>query len=129
MVRDFKVSKIPASFRYAFRGIWHVLRSEQNLQIHAIATVVAITLAILFRVSAIELAIVLLAVGFVLASEILNTVIEDFLDIVHPAHHDSVRRIKDALAGAVLLAAVIALAVGALVFGPHILAALNGRSL
>lgn len=129
MVKNFDIRRIPGSFRFAARGIWHVLRSEQNLQIHLIATIAAITLAVLFRVSTIELALILLAIGFVLASEILNTVIEDFLDIIHPQHHESIRRIKDALAGAVLLAALIAITVGCLIFGPHVVAALEGRGL
>lgn len=128
MVKEFRLRRIPASFRYAFRGIWHVIRTEQNLRIHLFATLVALVLATLFQITTIELALILLAIGFVLASEILNTVIEDFLDILHPQHHAAVRRIKDALAGAVLLAALVALALGALIFLPHILALLeNGK--
>lgn len=121
MVRDFKLSRVPASFKYAVRGIWHVLRTEQNLQIHAVAAIAVVALAFYYRISAVEFAVILLAVGLVIASEVLNTVIEDFLDIIHPRHHESVRRIKDALAGAVLVAALVAVAVGCLVFGPYVL--------
>lgn len=122
MVKDLSIRRLPASFRYAARGIWHVLRTEQNLQIHIFATVVAIGLAIYYQLPALEFAVILLVIGMVLTLELLNSVIEDFLDILHPRHHESVRRIKDALAGAVLLAALIAIAVGALIFAPHLLA-------
>lgn len=125
MVKDFNIRRIPASFRYAARGVWHVLRTEQNAQIHFLAASVAVTLSVAFKISSLEFAIILLAVGFVVVSEVLNTVIEDFLDIIHPRHHESVRRIKDALAGAVLLAAIIAISIAVLIFGPYFVAALG----
>jgi diacylglycerol kinase (ATP) len=100
----------------------HVMRTEHNIRIHAVAAIAAIGLAIYFDLPTAEFAIIILAVGLVMAAEIFNTVIEDFLDIIHPRHHEAVRRIKDALAGAVLLAALAALMVGILIFGPLLLA-------
>jgi diacylglycerol kinase len=122
VVKDIKIRRVPASFRYAARGIWHILRTEQNLQIHLVATALAIGLGVYFRISPGEFALVLLAIGLVLIAEVINTVAEDLLDIIHPAHHPVVRRIKDALAGAVLVAAIIALTIATLVFGPYLLA-------
>lgn len=124
MVRDLDPRRIPQSFRYAVRGIWHVLRNERNLQLHVLATLAVIGLGLGLDISGPEFAIILLAIGIVLTAEVLNTVIEDFLDVIHPQHHESVRRIKDALAGAVLLAAFVAVGVGALIFGPYLVAAL-----
>jgi diacylglycerol kinase len=122
VVKELDPKRLHRSFRYAARGVWHVLRSEANLRIHVAATALAVTAGILLGISGPEFAIVLLAIGLVLTLEVINTVIEDFLDILHPQHHGSVRRIKDALAGAVLLAAFVAIGVGALVFGPYLLA-------
>lgn len=124
MVKDIRLRRVPKSFKYAARGIWHVLRTEQNIQIHTVATAVVVVLAILLHITATEWAILLLTIGLVLSGEILNTVVEDFLDIIHPEHHESVRRIKDAIAGAVLLSAGIAVAEGVIIFGPRIVAAL-----
>lgn len=129
MVRDFSVKRLPASFRYAARGIWHVVRTEQNLRIHFLVTIVVVLMAAYWSITTVEMAILLLTIGFVLASEILNSVIEDFLDVLHPDHHQTVGRIKDVLAGSVLLAALIATLVGLLVFGPYFLATLEGRTL
>lgn len=128
MVRDLSPKRLPRSFGYAGRGIWHVIRTEANLRIHVIATAVVIITGILLEISGPEFAILLLAIGLVLIAEVLNTVIEDFLDILHPKHHRAVRRIKDALAGAVLLAALVAVGVGVLIFGPYLLAALSGTT-
>jgi undecaprenol kinase len=125
MVKDLRIRRLPLSFKYAARGAWHVLRTEQNVRIHAAAAIIVIILGAALEISAIEWAVVLLAIGLVIGSEILNTVIEDFLDILHPEHHPAVRRIKDALAGAVLLGAIISLVIGVLIFGPRILAALQ----
>ncbi|MDP4000275.1 MAG: diacylglycerol kinase family protein [bacterium] len=122
MVKDLNPKRLHRSFRYASRGIWHVLRNESNLRIHIGATAVVITSGIVLGITGFEFAIILLAIGLVLTAEVINTVIEDFLDILHPDHHDAVRRIKDALAGAVLLAAFVAIGVGVLIFGPYLLA-------
>lgn len=118
MVKDFSIRRIPGSFRFALRGILNVLRSEQNVQIHAVVAIAAITLSIVLKISTVEFALILLATGLVLGAEILNTVIEDFLDVLHPDHHGAIRRIKDALAGAVLLSALIAVSIGFLIFAP-----------
>ena len=129
MVRDFHLRRIPASFRYAWRGLWHVLRTEHNLRIHLAATLLAVVLAILLHISEVEWAVLALTIGFVIFSEVLNSVIEDFLDVIHPSQHESVRRIKDVLAGAVLFSAFIALVVGVLLFGSRLVAWLSGSSL
>jgi diacylglycerol kinase (ATP) len=113
------------SFGHAGRGIMHVLRNEQNVQLHSLVALAVIALAFYFQISSLEFAAILLAIGLVLTAEVINTVIEDLLDLIHPGQHPVVGRIKDALAGAVLIAAVIAAAVGALVFLPYLFAALR----
>jgi diacylglycerol kinase len=129
MVKDFNLRRLPASFRYATRGIWYVLRTEQNIQIHFVATAIVIALGMIYHISALEFAVLLLAIGFVIAAEVLNTVIEDFLDVIHPTHHHAVRRIKDSLAGAVLLAAMISVGIGLLIFIPRIVAGIPPNGL
>lgn len=124
MVKDLNPRRLHRSFRYAARGIWHVLRNESNLRLHVAATALVIVAGIWLELSAAEFAVLLLAIGLVLTAEVINTVIEDFLDIIHPDRHPAVRRIKDALAGAVLLAAFVAIGVGLLIFWPRLLAAL-----
>lgn len=125
MVKDLQPKRLPASFKYAARGLWHVIRTEQNLRIHAGAALIAVALALYFGISAVEWAVLLLVIGLVIVTEVFNTVAEDFLDIIHPDRHPTVRRIKDALAGAVLVAALVAVGAGLLIFMPHLLARLG----
>lgn len=125
MSRPLDSKRAVRSFGHASRGIVHILRTEQNVRIHTIAAIAVIILAAYFQISTLEFIIILLAIGLVITAEVVNTVIEDLLDLIHPGHHPVVGRIKDALAGAVLIAAIIAATVGLLIFLPYLFAALR----
>ncbi len=125
MPRPLDSKRAARSFGHAVRGMLHILRTEQNLRIHVTAAIAVIALSIYLRLSPLAFAVVLLAIGLVVTAEVVNAVIEDLLDLIHPAHHPVVGRIKDALAGAVLVAAVIAAAIGLLIFLPYLFAAVR----
>ena len=108
-----------ASFGHAGRGVWSALRSEVHMRLHAVATVVVIGLGFYSGLSRLEWALVALAVAGVWAAELMNTAIEALTDLASPAYHPLAGKAKDVAAGAVLLAALGALVVGALVFVPH----------
>ena len=109
-----------ASFGHAGRGVWAALRSEVHLRFHAAATAAVIGLGFYFDISRLEWALVALAAAGVWTAELLNTAIEALTDLASPAWHPLAGTAKDVAAGAVLLAAVGALVVGALVFGPRL---------
>ncbi|MGY2130740.1 diacylglycerol kinase family protein [Hymenobacter sp. HD11105] len=109
-----------ASFGHAFRGVASALRSEVHLRFHALATVVVIGLGFYFDISLTEWALVALAVGTVWTAELANTAIEALTDLVSPEYHPLAGKAKDVAAGAVLLAALAALVVGALIFAPRV---------
>ena len=113
-----------ASFGYAFRGVWAALRTEVHLRFHALATVVVLGFGFYFSISRLEWALVALAVGLVWSLELVNTAVEAVVNLVSPDYHPLAGRAKDVAAGAVLVGAVAALAVGLLVFGPRIWALL-----
>ena len=113
-----------ASFGHAFRGVGAALRSELHLQFHAVASGAVLGLGLYVGLSATEWALVALAVAGVWAAELFNTAIETLTNLVSPEYHPLAGKAKDVAAGAVLLAALGALAVGALVFGPKIWALL-----
>ena len=110
-----------ASFGHAGRGVWAALRSEVHLRFHALATVVVIGLGLYCGITRLEWALLALAVAGVWTAELLNTAIEALTDLASPAWHPLAGKAKDVAAGAVLLAALGALVVGVLVFGPHLL--------
>jgi diacylglycerol kinase (ATP) len=113
-----------ASFGHAFRGVWVALRSELHLQFHAVATVLVLGLGTYFRLSPTEWALVALAVASVWAAELFNTAIETLTNLASPGYHPLAGKAKDVAAGAVLLAALGAVVVGGLVFGPKVWALL-----
>jgi diacylglycerol kinase (ATP) len=104
------------SFNYALEGIIHVLRTQRNLRIHFVLAVAVLVAALLVNVSKIELIALLLSITFVLLAEMLNSAIEGAIDATTTAFDPNAKLAKDVAAGAVLIAAVNALAVGYLVF-------------
>lgn len=107
------------SFKYAFRGIGTLLRTQMNARIHLVAIVFVITAGFLVGLNLGEWALISLAVTIVLSAEAMNSALEFLADHTAPEWHDSVQKAKDLAAGSVLLAAAGAMAVGLLVFIPH----------
>jgi len=108
------------SFTYAIHGIAKALKQEANLRIHALATVVVIITGIYFQIPPWAWAAQTLAIGMVWSAELFNTVWEEFLDYVYPEHSPQVGLIKDIAAGAVLVTALAALAVGLIIYIPYL---------
>jgi undecaprenol kinase len=77
----------------------------------------------LLRLPPLGWAVVALAIGLVLAAELLNTALEAVVDLVSPDDHPLAKRAKDVAAAGVLAASLAALAAGAFV----LLAALGAR--
>jgi diacylglycerol kinase len=108
-----------SSLSHAFRGIRLVWKEEQNFRIQS-AVALLVTVALLaFGFSYSESAIIIFAMMLVLGGEMFNTLVENLLDVIEPRHHASVGKMKDMMAGVVLLLSVGAAVVGALVFLHH----------
>ena len=119
--QKFSWQKRANSFQYAFSGFRFLFRSEHNSWLHAAATVVAIAMAFYLKISFAEAAALSLAIGLVWITEMFNTCIEKMMDFVSKEVHPSIKLIKDVAAGAVLMAALVAVAVGCFIFLPKIL--------
>jgi diacylglycerol kinase (ATP) len=104
------------SFNFAFEGIIHVLRTQRNLRIHFAIAFVVLVLALIVNVTKLELIALLISVTFVLIAEMLNSALEAAIDIATTSFDPMAKLAKDIAAGAVLIAAVNAVAVGYLVF-------------
>ncbi len=109
------------SFTHAFRGFAVAFREEKNLKTHMIAGCVAILCAVLLSFSALELALIIVVISLVLASELLNSALERFSDIVKPRVSGYVERVKDIMAACVLVLALNAAVVGFLLYIPKII--------
>jgi diacylglycerol kinase (ATP) len=106
------------SFGYAFRGWWHVIRTQQNAWIHAVVSTSVVLLALWLHVPARDWAVLLLTIAVVWAAEFFNTAIEAVVDLSSPSKHPLAEVGKDVGAAAVLIAALAAVAVGLLILGP-----------
>lgn len=110
------------SFLYAWRGIKALPGSGSNFVIHLVAAILVIGAGFFFNLSSGEWWAVILCITIVLAAEAFNTAIELLVDMVQPDHDPRAGRIKDIAAGAVLITAMGAAAIGIMIFGTHIVA-------
>ena len=118
----FSVAKRIKSFTYAFNGLRVLFREEHNARIHLFAAVCVIVAGILLKLSPMEWAAVVFAIGLVFGGEIFNSAIEDLADVVCPERDERIKKVKDLSAAAVLVAAITASVIGLLVFIPKIMA-------
>ena len=107
-------------FIYAWRGIV-AGAAGRNFRVMLTAAVVVIVLGCFLSISLMEWCLVTLAMGLVLSLELLNTAGEKLVDILSPDHDPRYGMVKDILAGAVLVAALVTAIVGALVFLPKLI--------
>jgi diacylglycerol kinase (ATP) len=108
------------SFNVALEGIIHVLRTQRNMRIHFAIAVGVLIAALGFDVSRLELIALLLAIAFVLIAEMLNSAVEAAVDVASTSFDPLAKLAKDIAAGAVLIAAVNAVAIGYLVFSGEV---------
>ena len=104
------------SFNNAIEGVVHVLRTQRNMRIHFAIAVAVLATAAALGVSKLELIALLLAIAFVLIAEMINSAIEGAIDVATTSFDPMAKLAKDIAAGAVLIAAVNAVAIGYLVF-------------
>jgi diacylglycerol kinase len=114
-------STLIESFRHAFAGLGHALRTQRNARIHVSIAVVVVILGVALKLDPIEYAILSLTIGFVFVSELVNTVVETVIDLVTEEYHPLAKQAKDVAAGAVLASSIAAVVIGLLVFGPPLL--------
>jgi diacylglycerol kinase (ATP) len=108
------------SFNFAAEGIIHVLRTQRNLRIHFLAAVIVLVVALVVSVSKLELIALLLAISFVFITEMINSAIEQAIDVATTSFDPLAKLAKDIAAGAVLIATVNAVAIGYLVFSGEV---------
>ena len=102
-----------ARLGYALRGLAHALASEASLKVQLLLLAAVLLALIALRPQPLWWALVAAASASVLASELLNTAIEELADALHPAESEAIRRVKDCAAAAVLIAALGSLGVAA----------------
>ncbi|MCR6513490.1 MAG: diacylglycerol kinase [Clostridium chrysemydis] len=111
-----KLKKIVDSFNHAIDGVIYTVRTQRNMKIHMIATLLILASCLFFDVSKIEFLILAVTITMVIGAEMINTAIEAVVDMNTNYYHPLAKIAKNVAAGAVLLTAVNALVVGYLIF-------------
>jgi len=103
------------SFLYAFRGIKHTFKTQHNLCIHCFAAITVIIISAILDITLTEWCLIIFACGLVICAEIFNSAIEKLTDLVSPERNEAAGYVKDIAAGAVLVAAIVAVIIGAII--------------
>ncbi len=106
------------SFRFAFAGLWYMIRTQPNAWIHATFTIAVIVLGLWIGLPPRDWAVLVLAIGIVWTAEFINTALEAAVDLASPKQHPLAKISKDVGAAAVLVAAASSVVVGLLILGP-----------
>jgi diacylglycerol kinase len=109
------------SFRFALNGISLLLKNEHNSRIHLLAAIIAIIMGIIMKIDHYEWSLLIIVIGAVYLTELLNSSIESLADRIDPEWNELIMRAKDYGAAAVLISAIIAIVVGGLIFIPKFL--------
>lgn len=109
------------TFRFAWQGLRYFFETELKASIHIIAAILAIGLGIFLKISTTEWMMIAFSIGIVIIAEIGNTAIELLVDLISPEHNTKAGITKDLAASAVLVASIIALVTGLIVYLPKLL--------
>jgi diacylglycerol kinase (ATP) len=119
--KSFSISDRVKSVSYALQGIKLFFQTQHNAFIQAVATILVIVFGFVLKVNSTEWCFLITAISLVFITEMLNTAIEFLTDLASPTIHPQAKKVKDVAAGAVLIAAITAMVIGAIIFLPKIL--------
>ncbi len=104
------------SFNHAISGIVHGIKTQRNLKLHSLAAIVMLTLSLFYKFDILETLILIITIVLVMVAELINTAIENVVDLTVKEYHPLAKIAKDVAAGAVLLTALNAIIVGYFLF-------------
>ncbi len=102
----FKNPNFIISFGYAMDGIIHAFKNEKNFRKHIFTAIIVAVVSLLFDLSRVEMAMLCLTISMVMISELINTSIENIVDLIYNRVDKNAKIAKDIGAGAVLIAAL-----------------------
>ncbi len=109
-----------SSFKYASEGIWHAVKSNRNLRIDIIVALIVITLSLIFHTNPYEKGVLGITILLVICSEMINTALEEMVNLITQEHRKEAKIAKDVAAGMVLISAAGSVVVGIFIFAPYI---------
>ena len=113
------------SFLFAYQGMKTAFKNEPNLRIHTYFALMALLTGLLLRLSSLEWLLLAFTIFYVITLELLNTVLENLVNLVSPNISPYAKVAKDVSAAMVLLAALMSIIVGLTLFLPKVLLLLS----
>lgn len=115
------MKKFFRSFKYALEGIFRGIKEEQNMKIHIAIMILVIIFGILLKISKVEWIICIALFGLVISMELINTAIENAVDLITKEKNEQAKIAKDVAAGAVLVSAIASAIIGLIIFVPKVI--------
>lgn len=112
-------------FFYAFRGMFSSIKEEKSMIFHLITMLLVFAISIALKINVNQWIPIIFASGFVIAIELINTALENLIDMVSFEYNINAQKVKDISAAATLVAAIVAITIAGLVFIPRIMEIVN----
>lgn len=108
------------SFLYAFEGVYYALKHNQNLRGHFVIAALVVVVSLFLKVSPLEMGILGVMILLVISTEMINSSIEQMVDLIVTEHRKEAKIAKDVAAGMVLVTSIGSVIVGVLILTPYI---------
>jgi diacylglycerol kinase len=109
------------SFQYSLKGLFKTFREESNLRIQTIIGIIIVVAGCLLKIQIWEWVAIIFVIGLVIITELINSAVERITDVLKPRINGYVKEIKDIMAAAVFVSALVAVIIGLIIFLPYIL--------
>ncbi|MGT2801315.1 diacylglycerol kinase (ATP) [Streptococcus henryi] len=119
--KKWKNMDLVASMEFAITGVITAFKEERNMRKHLVSAILATLAGLVFQISAMEWLFLMLAIFLVISFEIINSAIENVVDLASNYHFSMLaKNAKDMAAGAVLVISGYAVVTGLIIFVPKI---------
>ena len=109
------------SFIYAIHGLWSGVADQRNLKFQLGVAVTVVGAGFYLSITAIEWSIILLCIAMVIGLELINTALENLVDLVTLERKPLAGKIKDIAAGAVLIVSILSVIIGVIIFRKYLM--------
>ena len=121
MKKAFSLKRLIKSFSYASHGFLRVFKEEPNMRVHTTMAFLVITCGFLLKINTLEWIFLVFAIGLVIGAEVLNTSIENLVDLATKEYKTKAMIAKDTAAAYVMVLSLTAAIIGLIIFVPKII--------
>lgn len=119
-VKVYGIGRFFNSIKYSIEGLYYAYRYEQSLWLHGLVSILAVIMGFIFKISLSEWAIIFIALGAILALELINTAIEAAVDLTTNEIHPLAKIAKDCGSAASFVMSIVSIVISLFVFGPYL---------